>query len=179
MQSGSTLILKRMKRRYTREDLLNRLLSARKRIPGLILGGDLMVGFPTESEEDFKASVSLIEEADVIYPHVFPFSARPGTPAAKIPRQVLKTDRKRRAAELRACGKGLRDRALREHVGLTREVLVERENLAIKSGGYHGRLSNYMPVRLEADPPAAGERVFSQIIGVDDEVLIARAIAGE
>jgi len=179
MQSGSTLILKRMKRRYTREDLLNRLLSARKRIPGLILGGDLMVGFPTESEEDFKASVSLIEEADVIYPHVFPFSARPGTPAAKIPRQVLKTDRKRRAAELRACGKGLRDRALREHVGLTREVLVERENLAIKSGGYHGRLSNYMPVRLEADPPAAGERVLSQIIGVDDEVLIARAIAGE
>jgi len=115
----------------------------------------------------------------VIYPHVFPFSARPGTPAAKIPRQVLKTDRKRRAAELRACGKGLRDRALREHVGLTREVLVERENLAIKSGGYHGRLSNYMPVRLEADPPAAGERVLSQIIGVDDEVLIARAIAGE
>jgi len=179
MQSGSTLILKRMKRRYTREDLLNRLLFARKQIPGLILGGDLMVGFPTESEEDFKASVSLIEEADVIYPHVFPFSARPGTPAAKIPRQVLKTDRKRRAAELRACGKGLRDRALREHVGLTREVLVERENLAIKSGGYHGRLSNYMPVRLEADPPAAGERVFSQIIGVDDEVLIARAIAGE
>lgn len=179
MQSGSTLILKRMKRRYTREDLLNRLLLARERIPGLVLGGDLMVGFPTESEEDFKASISLIEEADVIYPHVFPFSARPGTPAAKIPRQVLKADRKRRAAELRACGKGLRDRILREHVGLAREVLVERENLAIKSGGYHGRLSNYMPVRLEADPPVAGERVLSQIIGVDDEVLIARAIAGE
>ncbi len=74
MQSGSTLILKRMKRRYDREFLLDRLREARETVPDLVVGGDIMVGFPTETEADFEASKTLIEEANVIYPHIFPFS---------------------------------------------------------------------------------------------------------
>ncbi|MEK9742995.1 MAG: tRNA (N(6)-L-threonylcarbamoyladenosine(37)-C(2))-methylthiotransferase MtaB [Gammaproteobacteria bacterium] len=177
MQSGSTLILKRMKRRYDREFLLDRLREARETVPDLVVGGDIMVGFPTETEADFEASKTLIEEANVIYPHIFPFSPRPGTPAAKIPRQIPKAERKRRAADLRSLGKVLRARALGDQIGSTHKVLIERGHASMKGGGYNGRLPNYMPVRFSEASPRLGERARSRIIGVDDEVLIADAIA--
>jgi len=177
MQSGSTLILKRMKRRYDREFLLDRLREARETVPDLVVGGDIMVGFPTETEADFEASKTLIEEANVIYPHIFPFSPRPGTPAAKIPRQIPKAERKRRAADLRSLGKVLRARALGDQIGSTHKVLIERGDASSQGGGYNGRLPNYMPVRFSEASPRVGERARGRIIGVDDEVLIAGAIA--
>ena len=88
LQSGNTLILKRMKRRATREVLYERIGAIRKLIPELILSADIMVGFPTESEAHFAQTLAAVHELEVPFPHVFSYSQRPGTPAARIPRQV-------------------------------------------------------------------------------------------
>jgi len=179
IQSGSTLILKRMKRRYDREFLKDRLDAARQHIEGLVLGADVMAGFPTESEQDFADTVDIIDHSQVIYPHVFSFSARPGTPAARIPRQVPKTERRRRAAILRTIGETNRRLALQRMVGSTGRLIVERPDAAAKSNAYHGRLANYMPVRLEDPEKASASEVGVEIHGVSEEVLVARVSPSE
>ena len=179
IQSGSTLILKRMKRRYDREFLIDRLESARHHINGLVLGADVMAGFPTESDQDFADTLDVVDRAQVIYPHVFSFSARPGTPAACIPRQVPKEERRRRAAALRAVGEANRRLALRRMIGSAGRLIVERVDVPAKSNAYHGRLANYMPVRL-VDPENASENeVGVEIQGVSEEVLVARVSPSE
>ena len=179
MQSGSTLILKRMKRRYDREFLLDRLFAARERIDGLVLGADVMAGFPTESEQDHAESLDVINRAQIIYPHVFCFSGRPGTPAARIPRQVPRVERRRRAAMLRGAGERLRREALKRMVGQQADLIVERSDAGDKPAAYHGRLANYMPVRLEAPENAIAPEILVQIRGVVDDVLIARVSRSE
>ena len=179
IQSGSTLILKRMKRRYDREFLKDRLDAARQHIDGLVLGADVMAGFPTESEQDFADTVDIIDHSQVIYPHVFSFSARPGTPAARIPRQVPKTERRRRAAILRTIGETNRRLALQRMVGSTGRLIVERSDAVAKSNAYHGRLANYMPVRLEDPEKASANEVGVEIQGVSEEVLVARVSPSE
>jgi len=179
MQSGSTLILKRMKRRYDREFLLDRLFAARERIDGLVLGADVMAGFPTESEQDHAESLDVINRAQIIYPHVFCFSGRPGTPAARIPRQVPRVERRRRAAMLRGAGERLRREALKRMVGQQADLIVERSDAGDKPAAYHGRLANYMPVRLEDPENAIAPEILVQIRGVVDDVLIARVSRSE
>lgn len=179
IQSGSTLILKRMKRRYDREFLIDRLGSARQHINGLVLGADVMAGFPTESEKDFADTVDVIDRAQVIYPHVFSFSARPGTPAARIPKQVPKEERRRRAAALRTIGEANRRLALRQMIGRTGQMIVERVDVSAKTNAYHGRLANYMPVRLVDPENASQNEVGVEIQGVSEEVLVARVSPSE
>jgi len=129
LQHGDDLILKRMKRRHSRAqaiELCTRLKSAR---PDIALGADLIAGFPTEEEEHFANALSLIEDCQLAYVHAFPYSPRPGTPAARMP-QVDRAEIKRRAARLRAAGEAALRRHLDAWVGREADVLVEREGVA-------------------------------------------------
>jgi threonylcarbamoyladenosine tRNA methylthiotransferase MtaB len=108
LQSGDDLILKRMKRRHLREDALRLVARARRARPDLVLGADLIAGFPTETEAMFDNTLRLIEDCGLTHLHVFPYSARPGTPAARMP-QVPVALRRARAARLRAAGQAALD----------------------------------------------------------------------
>jgi len=143
MQSGHTLILKRMKRRYDRDGLYRAVLGARERIDDLVVGADVMAGFPTEDEEHFEATRRAIVDLDVAFPHVFPYSPRPGTPAARIPRQVHARTRQERAAALREAGREVLQRTLDRFRGRYADMLVEG---ADGDGSLaRGRLANYLP----------------------------------
>ena len=129
LQSGDNLILKRMKRRHSREDAIDFCRSLRKQRPDIVFGADFIVGFPTESEEMFAATLDIVDACGITHLHVFPFSARPGTPAARMP-QVASQIAKERAARLREKG----DAALRGHLdaqtGRTLRLLTERGGTA-------------------------------------------------
>jgi threonylcarbamoyladenosine tRNA methylthiotransferase MtaB len=129
LQHGDDLILKRMKRRHSRAQALALVESVRAVRPDVAFGADLIAGFPTESEAAFENSESLVEQAVLAYLHVFPFSPRPGTPAAKMP-QLAKTAVKARAERLREAGAAALVRHLDARVGVTVEALVEREGVA-------------------------------------------------
>ncbi len=140
LQAGDNMILKRMKRRHSREDaiaLCGRLHEAR---PEIALGADLIAGFPTESDAMFENTLALVEECNLAYLHVFPFSPRTGTPAARMPQ----LDRKiitARAAHLRQLGQNQLAAHLQNHVGKTADVLME------KSG--QGRLADFSQVQVK------------------------------
>jgi len=142
LQAGDDLILKRMKRRHLRDHaiaLTERLRAAR---PDIVLGADLIAGFPTETEEMFANTMRIVAECGLTWLHVFPYSERPGTPAARIPNQVPKPVRKERAARLRALGVARETEFLASRIGKVEEVLVE-------SGGL-GRSAHFAPVALPA-----------------------------
>ena len=179
LQSGSTLILKRMKRRYDAVFLLERLEAAREQIGSLVLGADVMAGFPTETESDFACTREILKKANIVYPHVFAYSARPGTPAARIPRQVPRDERRRRAAELRQVGQHLRAEALTGMILNKGHLLVERVPGSSGPATYHGRLENYMPVRLGGPVPPVGTLLEVMVTGVDGDVLIAEALSAD
>ena len=179
LQSGSTLILKRMKRRYDAVFLMERLEAARERIGSLVLGADVMAGFPTETESDFDCTLEILKKANIVYPHVFAYSARPRTPAARIPRQVPRDERRRRAAELRQVGQHLRAEALAGMNLNKGHLLVERASEPSGPTTYHGRLENYMPVRLKGPIPPVGTLVEVVVTGVDGDVLIAEALSAD
>jgi len=164
VQAGDDLILKRMKRRHLRADVLAVAEKARRLRPDLVLGADLIAGFPTEDEAMFRNSLDLVEEAGLTWLHVFPYSERPGTPAARMP-AVPKALRKERAARLRAAGEAAVARFLDSRIGGTARVLVEQEGL--------GRCEHFAPV-LVAGP--VGEIVTVRLDGRDGERLTARAL---
>jgi threonylcarbamoyladenosine tRNA methylthiotransferase MtaB len=145
LQHGADLILKRMKRRHLRTDaveLVSRLKALR---PGIAVGADLIAGFPTEEEAHHQANLSIIDELDIVHAHVFPYSPRPGTPAARmpqLPREVVKA----RAAELRERAAARRAAWLDSLVGETLPVLAEK--------GGTGYAPNYAPVTLPPGTPA-------------------------
>ena len=173
LQSGNTMILKRMKRRYTSEWVDERVAIARRLMPGLVLGADVMVGFPTETEEQFADTLQAIESLEICYPHVFPYSARGGTPAARIPRQVDPTTRKWRGASARALGQRIRERVFARHLGSVASVLVER---SVGVDRYNGRLTNYLPVRVEVGQHMVGQRLPVRIVGAKPDYLIGEPL---
>ena len=142
VQAGDTLTLKRMKRRHGRDDVLRLCNELRRRRPEIAFGADLIAGFPTETEAMFESTLALIDEADLTYLHVFPYSARRGTPAARMP-QVPVALRKERAARLRAAGERALARHLERQLGRRSQVLLER--------GGSGRTESFAPFRM-ADP---------------------------
>jgi len=159
--------------------LMERLEAARERIGSLVLGADVMAGFPTETESDFRCTLEILRKANIVYPHVFAYSARPGTPAARIPRQVPRDERRRRAAELRQVGQHLRAEALAGMILNTGHLLVERAPEPSGPATYHGRLENYMPVRLRGPIPPVGAILEVMVTGVDGDVLIAEALSAD
>ena len=124
LQSGDNMILKRMKRRHAREDSIAFCTELRARRPEMVFGADLIAGFPTETDEMFENSLKLVDDCGLTYLHVFPFSPRPGTPAARMP-MLEKDVIKRRAAVLRAKGEERLSKFLAAQVGSRQPVLVE------------------------------------------------------
>ena len=129
LQAGDDLILKRMKRRHLRADAIRFCAKLREVRPDIVFGADMIVGFPTETEEMFQQSCALIEDCGVTYVHAFPFSPRPGTPAARMP-QVARETVKERGARLRALGDAALARHLDGRVGDTLRLLTEKGGTA-------------------------------------------------
>jgi threonylcarbamoyladenosine tRNA methylthiotransferase MtaB len=157
LQSGDDLILKRMKRRHSRLDAIEFCAQARRLRPDIAVGADIIAGFPTETEEMFTRSQELIEECGLTFLHVFPYSKRPGTPAARMP-QVDGDTIKSRARRLRAAGEAALQRRLDREVGHQRSVLIESPT--------QGRTEHFIPVAVRGDIPGV-VRMFT-ISGNDD-----------
>ena len=160
LQSGDDMILKRMKRRHSRQDAIAFCDQVRRLRPDVAFGADIIAGFPTETEEMFSRSLDLVEECGLTFLHVFPYSPRPGTPAARMP-QVASGAIKERAKRLRAAGETALRKRLQAEIGATRDVLIESEG--------QGRTEHYLPVAI------AGGRIGSvvplRIAGSDGERL--------
>src|ERR1700716_495248 len=146
LQSGDDLILKRMKRRHSRKDAVEFCAQVRRLRPDIALGADIIAGFPTETEDMFARSQALVEECGLTFLHVFPYSPRPGTPAARMPR-VAGDVVKERAKQLRATGEAALQRRLLSELGHTRQVLIE-------SAG-QGRTEHFIPVAIADETPGA------------------------
>jgi threonylcarbamoyladenosine tRNA methylthiotransferase MtaB len=129
LQAGDDLILKRMKCRHSRDDALRFCESLRKARPDIVFGADIITGFPTETEEMFARSLALVEDCGLTHLHVFPFSPRPGTPAARMP-QVARDIAKARATRLREAGEKALARHLDRQTGKTLRLLTERGGAA-------------------------------------------------
>jgi threonylcarbamoyladenosine tRNA methylthiotransferase MtaB len=164
LQSGDDMILKRMKRRHLRADTLRFVAEARRLRPEIVFGADIIAGFPTETEEMFARSLSIVDEAGLTHVHVFPFSPRPGTPAARMP-QLDRAIVKERAARLREKGEAALASHLAAEQGAIRRVLVER------GGG--GHTEHFTPVRIAAGRP--GDILAARIIGNTPRALLAEA----
>jgi threonylcarbamoyladenosine tRNA methylthiotransferase MtaB len=165
LQAGSDLILKRMKRRHRRQGALEVIARARSLRPGIAIGADLIAGFPTETEALFEETVSLIETAKIPFLHVFPYSERPGTPAARMP-AVPMDQRRARAARLRAAGEShLRD-FLASQVGQEIFLLMETHST--------GHTEHHAPARL-ASPADIGRVIRARVAGVDEKTLLVEA----
>jgi threonylcarbamoyladenosine tRNA methylthiotransferase MtaB len=162
-QSGDDMILKRMKRRHARRDTIAFCEAVRRLRPNVAFGADFIAGFPTETEEMFANTVKLVDDAGLTYLHVFPFSPRKGTPAARMP-QVDRAVAKERAARLRAKG----EEALSKH--LARLVGSEQSLLAEKAG--MGRTACFAPVELQT-AATPGALLRSRITGATQTHLIA------
>src|ERR1700732_5389473 len=146
LQSGDDLILKRMKRRHSRQDAIDFCTQLRRLRPDIAFGADIIAGFPTETDEMFARSLGLVEECDLTFLHVFPYSPRPGTPAARMP-QVSGRVIKERARRLRAAGEPALQRRLACEVGATRQVLIESAT--------QGRTEHFIPVAISGEVPGA------------------------
>jgi len=161
LQSGDDLILKRMKRRHSRAQALALIADLRAARPDIALGSDFIAGFPTESEAAFENTVAFIEEAGLAFLHVFPYSPRPGTPAARMP-QVAPALVKARAARLRAAGDAALRRHLDRQIGRTVRALVERPG--------HARAEDFTQVRFTGD--AAPGAIVTGTIASHDGISV-------
>lgn len=163
LQAGDDLVLKRMKRRHLRDDAIRFCADVRALRPDVVFGADIIAGFPTEDEAMFARSLDLVDECGLTHLHVFPFSPRPGTPAARMP-QVARDIVKERAKRLRAKGDVALLRHLRAEVGARRRVLTETDGL--------GRTEGFTLVRF-ATPVAPGDILDVTIAGHDGRDLLA------
>ncbi len=163
LQAGDNMILKRMKRRHNREQVIEFCSNVRAKRPDMVFGADIIAGFPTETEEMFDNSLNLISEAGLQLLHVFPFSARNNTPAAKMP-QVPHVIRKERAKRLREEGLNELDKFLKLQLGKKVKIIVEQEGL--------GRSDNFLQVKLPSHHKI-GEIIDVTISNHEDKFLIA------
>ena len=167
VQSGNDLILKRMKRRHLREDTIRFCDTVRRLRPQAAFGADLIAGFPTETEEMFESTLALIDEAGLSYLHVFPFSARKGTPAARMP-QLPRGLIKERARRLREKG----DQALAARLA----TLVGREQMLLIERPGRGRTPCFAIAACEDQPAKPGSFVRARIQSSDGRILTARVV---
>ena len=167
IQAGSDLILKRMKRRHDKHDVIKLCAQIRKIRPNIVFGADLIAGFPTETEPLFKETLELVDDAGLTYLHVFPYSPRPETPAANMP-QVEPQTRKNRAAILRQKGERTKANYFKTLKGQTAEILVERQN--------QGYTETYAPVCL-TNNQQQGTIVSALITKFSTQNLTAEIIA--
>lgn len=167
LQAGDDMILKRMKRRHLRADAIEMCRKAREYRPDMAFGADIIAGFPTETEEMFENTLKIVEECDLTFLHVFPYSERPGTPAARIPDQVPPPVRKERAARLRNLGDKQVEKFLNFHVKQRRQVIVEKNNI--------GRTEHFAEVQLDRDCEV-GTLVNVQTDGINGTSLTGKVL---
>jgi threonylcarbamoyladenosine tRNA methylthiotransferase MtaB len=165
LQSGSDLVLKRMKRRHLRADAVAVIERARRRRPGIAIGADLIAGFPTETDALFRETSGFVSDMALPFLHVFPYSERPGTPAARMP-TVPVVVRRERAARLREIGRANARQFLAAQVGRTVSVLTE--------SGDTGHSEHFAPVRL-ATPASPGRLMTGRVLGTSGEHLLVEA----
>ncbi len=165
VQAGDDLILKRMKRRHLRGDVLRVAEQVKRLRPDAVLGADIIAGFPTETDEMFQRSLDLVEEAGITHLHVFPYSSRPGTPAARMKRLDGKVVDER-AARLRLKGQQVMDRLLNSWVGRSATVLVEKDG--------QGFTDQYLPMRVKAEP---GVIATETVVSVENGILQGGSIS--
>ena len=146
LQSGDDMILKRMKRRHSRADAIAFCAQAKRLRPDIAFGADIIAGFPTETDAMFAQSQRLVDDCDLTFLHVFPYSKRPGTPAERMP-QVDGDVIRDRAKRLRATGEAALQRRLDFEIGKTRSVLIESAS--------QGRTEHFIPVAVTGDTPGA------------------------
>ncbi|UXN71468.1 tRNA (N(6)-L-threonylcarbamoyladenosine(37)-C(2))-methylthiotransferase MtaB [Devosia neptuniae] len=165
LQSGDDMILKRMKRRHSRDDALAIVGKLRSLRPEMVFGADIIAGFPTETDEMFENTRRIVTEADLTYLHVFPYSPREGTPAARMP-QVNKRVARDRAAVLRAEGEAQFQKLCASRVGKIENVLIERDGL--------GRTEQFVPVAVPGAQP--GELLAVRITATAADGLVGEAL---
>ena len=163
LQAGSDLILKRMKRRHSRAGALAAIARARNLRPGIAIGADLIAGFPTETDALFAETLDFVAEADLPFLHVFPYSERSGTPAARMPAVPVKL-RRERAARLRQAGQHAATSFFAAQLGRGIAVLTERADF--------GHSEHFAPVRL-ASAAAPGQVLAARVTGADERGLLA------
>jgi threonylcarbamoyladenosine tRNA methylthiotransferase MtaB len=156
LQHGDDMILKRMKRRHLRDDAIRFTEEAKRLRPDMTFGADIIAGFPTETDAHFENSLKLVKDCDLTWLHVFPYSKRDGTPAAKIPNQVNGTVIKTRAAQLRAAGDAQVQRHLQAQIGKTHRILMENPTM--------GRTEQFTEVTF-TKPQTEGQIVTTAILG--------------
>jgi len=157
LQHGDDLILKRMKRRHLRDDAIRFTEEARRLRPDLTFGADIIAGFPTETEAHFENSLKLVDDCGLTWLHVFPYSKREGTPAAKIPNQIDGNVIKARASRLREAGDRQVQKHLQSQIGVTHHILMENAHM--------GRTEQFTEVHFDK-PQAEGEIITTKITGM-------------
>ncbi|XLM33740.1 MAG: tRNA (N(6)-L-threonylcarbamoyladenosine(37)-C(2))-methylthiotransferase MtaB [Rickettsia africae] len=161
LQAGDDMILKRMKRRHNRASVIEFCRKLRAIRPEVSFGADIIAGFPTETPEMFENTRQLISEAELQYLHVFPYSEREGTPAARMP-QVPKNIRKERAAILRQEGQNQLTEFFKKHIGQKVELLVENNNIA--------HTENFIPVKLDK-PLEIGQIFKAKLVAIEENYM--------
>jgi threonylcarbamoyladenosine tRNA methylthiotransferase MtaB len=159
------MVLKRMKRRHSRADAIGTVARLKAKRPEIAIGADLIAGFPTETDEMAENSLRLVDECDIVMGHIFPFSPKRGTPAARMP-QVNPAIAKDRARKLREACARRREAWLDRLVGTTQRVLLEKNNF--------GHAENFAPVRVRHSSESwnDGEIVEATVTGVENGTLI-------
>ena len=170
------MILKRMKRRHTREDAIEFCNAVTKKRPDVVFGADIITGFPTETEDMFENSMKMVDDCNLTYLHVFPYSERKGTPAARMP-QMDRSIRKARGAKLRALGEEKLDAFLSSQVGNDVEILVEKamkdENAVL------GHTEHFAPAKILGkylDNLKSGYIAKARVTGYQDGILLTEVI---
>ena len=169
LQAGDDLILKRMKRRHLRQDVIHFIEKTRQLRPDIVFGADVIAGFPTENDEMFENTYNLIKDLHIPLLHIFPYSPRPGTPAAKMP-QVVSAIRKERAQKLRDLGDTLLNQELNAHIGKKTIMILEKGN--------EGKEEHFLPVQLLDNSLNfnLGQEVHIDLIAQENQKLIGKVI---
>jgi len=168
LQSGDNMILKRMMRRHTREDVINFCKKVQVKREDVAFGCDIIAGFPTETDEMFSNSLKIIEEANLVYTHIFPYSIRVGTPAGKM-QQVNGKVKKERARLLREAGECQLDKFMDKFVGTAQSILVEGNNI--------GRMENFLAVKLSDGHGLKAGGIFNvRIVEKGEGMLVGEVV---
>ena len=164
-----------MKRRASRELIFDRVARLRKHMPNFVLSADVLVGFPTETQDQFAQTLEAIESLKIAYPHVFPYSNRDGAPAARIPKQIAGDEKKRRARLVRELGQRVWAEQALSRVSSTQRTIIESNSDA---SAVVARCDDYFPVKLTASPDLAkGQWCTVKISGIDGQSLLGENLA--
>jgi len=171
LQSGSNKVLKAMNRDYTTEEFAAKITQIREQIPEIAVTTDVMVGFPSETEEDFNTTYEFIKELGFSDLHVFKYSKREGTPAAKFDEQVHSRVKKKRSAKLRELGERMTEEYRDKFIGKGLDVMIEEER-DHRTGLLTGLTDNYLKVMVDAEDSYQGELVPVKLVDTEENYLI-------